>query len=381
MKSFRYAWVLLAAGLLLWSGCSKTQTADAASSASVNPSIVEAAPDPRIAEVEHPEQFPLATAELRAAHDDLIVNGSVAPDVSRTVPVNALTGGRVIEIAARLGDDVEKGQLLLKIHSADLAQALSDYQKAIADEMLARRALDRALLLFEHGALAEKEKENAQNAEDKAKVDVAAAKERIRILNGSLETLSPILEVRAPISGTIIAQNVTGGAGVKSLDNAPDLFTIADLSEIWVICDVYENNLAQVHVGDNAEVRLAAYPDRPLRARVAKIMSLLDPATRTAKVRLELSNPNGLMKPGMFATAKFVSQTTTRRVVVPASAILRLHDKDWVFRPLGGKNFRRVEVTAGPALADGTQQILSGLAPGDQVVSNALQFSSSVEQK
>jgi cobalt-zinc-cadmium efflux system membrane fusion protein len=134
-------------------------------------------------------------------------------------------------------------------------------------------------------------------------------------------------------------------------------------------------------VGDHAEVRLAAYPDRPLHARVGKIMSLLDPATRTAKVRLELANPNGLLKPGMFATAKFVSQATTRHVVVPASAILRLHDKDWVFRPIGGKNFRRTEVTAGAAQPDGTQQVLAGLAAGDKVVSNALQFSSTVDQK
>jgi cobalt-zinc-cadmium efflux system membrane fusion protein len=379
MKNVAFMLALAAPAVLVWSGCSKSQTADAASNnAPVN---VEAAPDPSVAEVDHPEQFPLATAELRAAHDDLIVNGSVQPDVSRTVPVNALSGGRVIEIGARLGDDVQKGQTLLKIHSADLALAFSDYQKAIADEVLARRALDRAMLLFEHGALAEKEKENAQNAEDKAKVDVAAAREKIRILNGNPDSPSPILEVHAPISGTIIAQNVTSGAGVKSLDNAPDLFTIADLSEVWLMCDVYENNLAQVHVGDQAEVRLAAYPDRPLHARVGKIMSLLDPATRTAKVRLELANPHGLMKPGMFATAKFVSQSATRHVIVPASAILRLHDKDWVFRPMGGKNFRRTEVTAGAAQPDGTQQVLAGLAAGDKVVSNALQFSSTVDQK
>jgi membrane fusion protein, heavy metal efflux system len=378
MKNLVLVLALVTPSVLTWSGCSKSQTADAAT---VAPSRVEPAPDPDLTEVEHPERFPLATAGLRIAHDDLTVNGSVAPDVSRTVPVNALSGGRVIEIDARLGDDVEKGQVLLKIQSADLALALSDYQKAVADELLARRALDRATLLFEHGALAEKEKDNAQNAEDKAKVDVAAARERIRILNGSLETLSPVFEVRAPVSGTIIAQNVAGGAGVKSLDNAPDLFTIADLSQVWVLCDVYENDLSRVHVGDHAEVRLAAYPDRALRGRVAKIMSLLDPATRTAKVRLELANPNCLMKPGMFATARFVSQSASRHVIVPSSAILRLHDKDWVFRPAGGKNFRRAEVTAGAPQADGTQQVLAGLAAGDQVVSNALQFSSTVEQK
>ena len=348
-----WAFAVIALSMLVWSGCSRSQMADAATAAPVR---VETAPDPSVAEVDHPEQFPLATAALRSAHDDLTVNGAVTPDVSRTVPVNALSGGRVVEIAARLGDDVQKGQILLKIHSPDLALALSDYQKALADEVLSRRALERAVILFEHGALAEKEKENAQATEDKAKVDVAAAKEKIRLMNGSLDTLSPIIEVRAPISGTIIAQNITGGAGVKSLDNAPDLFTIADLSEVWVMCDIYENNLARVHVGDAAEVRLAAYPERPLRGRVAKIMSLLDPNTRTAKVRLELANPDGLPKPGMFATARFVAQAATRHVVVPASAILRLHDKDWVFRSAGGKNFRRVEVTAGAAVGDGSSR-------------------------
>lgn len=374
---FPISLALLGASLVA-TGCSRSQNADAATNAPVK---VEAAPDPTVAEVDHPEQFPLAAAQLRSVHDDLTVNGVVAPDVSRTVPVNALSGGRVIEIQARLGDDVQKGQVLLRINSPDLSQAISDYQKALADEVLSRRALDRATVLFEHGALAEKDKETAQDVEEKAKVDVATAKERIRILNGSLDHLSPIIEVSAPISGTIVAQNITGGAGVKSLDNAPDLFTIADLSEVWILCDVYENNLSQVRVGDAAEVRLAAYPDKPLRARVGKIMSILDPNTRTAKVRLELANPNGLLKPGMFATARFVSQGATSRVVVPASAILRLHDKDWVFRPMGGKIFRRTEIVAGSAMPDGVQQVLSGLAAGDNVVTNALQFSSTTEQK
>jgi cobalt-zinc-cadmium efflux system membrane fusion protein len=367
-----------AAGVLITTGCSKGQTADAATN---TPTQVEAAPDPTVAEVDHPEQFPLIAAQSRALHDDLTVNGVVAPDVGRTVPVNALSGGRVVEISARLGDDVQQGQVLLKIHSPELAQAISDFQKAQADEMLARRSLERAQALFAHGALAEKEKENAEATEEKAKVDVATARDKIRLLNGAVDSLSPIIDVRAPISGTIVSQNTAGGAGVKSLDNSPDLFTIADLSQVWILCDVFENNLAQVHVGDAAEVRLAAYPDRPLRARVGKIMNILDPANRTAKVRLELPNPHGLLKPGMFATARFVSQAALSRIVVPSSAILRLHDRDWVFVPLGGKQFRRTEIVAGPAQADGTQAVLQGLQSGQNVVTNALQFAGTVDQK
>ncbi|HZT30409.1 MAG TPA: efflux RND transporter periplasmic adaptor subunit [Bryobacteraceae bacterium] len=361
---------------LLSAGCQRESSAKAAPV----PVKVEAAPDPNTVEVDHPEEFPLIKAEARRVHDDLSVTGVVSPDVSLTVPVNSLSGGRVVEIHARLGDLVQKGQLLLRIHSPDLAQAISDYQKAVADEILARRALERANLLFSHGALAEKDKEQAQDTEEKAKVDVRTSSERIRLLGGSVDTLSPIIEVHAPASGTIVAQNITGGAGVKSLDNSPDLFTIADLSRVWILCDVYENNLSQVHLRDFAEVRLNAYPDRKLRGRVSNISSLLDPNTRTAKVRLELANSEGLMRPGMFATAVFVSQDTQTRVFVPAAAILRLHDKDWVFRPVGGKTFRRVEVHAGAARGDGSQEILGGLQPGDQIVANALQFSSTVEQ-
>ncbi|HYM11639.1 MAG TPA: efflux RND transporter periplasmic adaptor subunit [Bryobacterales bacterium] len=377
------AWAAVAIAALLgaFTGCSRQGEVSASSSPSEPTVKIETAPDASVVEVGHPEEFPLVKVEARSARNEMLVNGVVAPDVSRTVPVNALAGGRVIEIRARLGDDVTKGQVLLRIHSADLAAAIADHQKAQADEALALKSLERAQLLVSHGAMAQKDLQQAEDTEQKAKVDVQTAAERIRILGGGVESPSSIIDVKAPASGTIIEQNTTAGAGVKSLDNSPNLFTIADLSRVWVLCDVYENNLSQVHMGDFAEVRLNAYPDRPLRGRVSNISKLLDPATRTAKVRLELDNRAGLLRPGMFATVTFISQGSHKRAVVPATAILRLHDKDWVFRPVGGARFRRAEVQGGPVTSDGMQEILAGLAPGDAVVANALQFSSTVEQK
>ncbi|MBI3664913.1 MAG: efflux RND transporter periplasmic adaptor subunit [Acidobacteria bacterium] len=365
---------------LVWAGCQREPRVNASAS---DPAAVkiEPAPDFNSVEVDHAERFPLVMVEARNTRNELMVNGAVAPDVSRTVPVNSLSGGRVIDIRARLGDDVTKGQLLLRIHSTDLAAAIAEYQKARADELLARKSLERAQLLFSHGATAQKDFEQAEDTQQKAKVDVETAAERIRILGGSEDHLSPVIEVKAPVTGTIIEQNTAAGAGVKSLDNSPNLFTIADLSHVWVLCDVYENNLGQVHWGDFAEVRLNAYPDRPLRGRVSNISRVLDPATRTAKVRLELDNATGLLRPGMFATVTFLSQGSQTRLAIPATAVLRLHDKDWVFRPEGGSKFRRTEVQAGPMMRDGWQQIPSGLEPGDQVVANALQLSSAVEQK
>ncbi len=334
---------------------------------------VEQAPDLNVIHVDKPERFPLVMATARAEVSELTANGSVAPDVSRTVPVNALSGGRVLEVRARLGDDVQQGQLLLMLNSSDMAQAFSDYKKFQSDEALAKIQNDRTQLLLSHGAVAQKDVDIAAQAYTKAKLDTQAAAERIHILGSDPERPSSLIEVRAPISGTIIEQNVTAAAGVKSLDNSPNLFTIADLSEVWIVCDVYENDLARVHVGDRAQVELNAYPGRRFAGRIANIGKLLDPATRAAKVRIELANPEGLFRSNMFATVHFLSPGSQMRTVIPATAALRLQDRDWVFVK-SGEQFRRVEIQAGPLNGDGTEQVLAGLRAGEQVVRDALLF-------
>jgi cobalt-zinc-cadmium efflux system membrane fusion protein len=338
--------------------------------------------NPNIIETEHPERFSLAVVESRKIVDKIQVNGVVSPDVSRSVAVLSLSGGRVVDIKARLGDDVRKGQVLLRIHSPDLSAAFADYQKALADELLAHKQLDRAAALYERGStIAKKDLEAAQNAEDKAQVDLKTALDRIQVLGGDPDHVSPILDVRSPISGTIVEQNVTGAAGIRSLDNSPNLFTVADLSRVWVLCDLYEDTISRVNLDDIAEVRLNAYPDRPFHGRVSNISRVLDPNTRSAKVRIELENPGRLMRSGMFVTAEIHSRKGFERPFLPTSAIVRLHDKNWVFMPLGGNRFRKIEVQTGPPAGANLQQILTGLKINDQVVVNALQFSSASEAK
>lgn len=367
--------VLCALGLM---GCSKQRVVDA--KVPDAQARIEEAPDLNAVTIEHPERFPVTTVELRKVANELAVTGVVAPDVSRNVPVVSLTSGRVADVKVRLGDEVSKGQLLLTMTSPDMSSAISDYQKFIADERLARTQLERSQLLFSKGAIAQKEVQVAEDADEKAKVDMRTSAERIRILGGRLDKLSPLIEVRAPVSGTIVEQNVTSSAGVKSLDNSPNLFTIADLSHIWVLCDVYENNLAQVHLGDRARIQLTAYPDKHFEGRVSNIGSLLDPTTRTAKVRIDLPNPNRIMRPNMFASVIFVSQGAQQKITVPVSAILRLQDRDWVFLKQGANRFHRTEVQALPA-ESGYQQIVSGVQPGDVLAANALQFSRAAENQ
>jgi cobalt-zinc-cadmium efflux system membrane fusion protein len=360
------------------SGCSREPAQAAASVAP--PATVESVPDRNIVTIANPERFPLAQAVARHESDQILANGTVAADVSRSYAVNALSSGRVLDVKARLGDDVQKGQLLLTMTSPDMSQAFADYQKFTASAALAKTQLDRFRLLYSHGASPQKDVDVAEDTYNRANIDIQAAEERIRLLGGDPRHASSLIEIHAPVSGTIIEQNVTSAAGVKSLDNSPNLFTIADLSNVWILCDVFENDLARVHLGDRAEIELNAYPNRRLAGRVTNISKLLDANTRAAKVRIELPNAAGILRPNMFAAIHFVAQGTATRTVIPSSAVLRLQDRDWVFVKLDGRRFRRTEVQAGPVNADKTQQILSGLHPGDQVVTTALTFDREVQK-
>jgi cobalt-zinc-cadmium efflux system membrane fusion protein len=357
---------------LLASGCSEHGSMDASEPRPAVPST------PNVFTVDNPQRFPLVSPVNRREPDVLSVNGTVAPDVTRTVHINALAGGRVMDVRAKLGDDVQKSQLLVVVHSPDLEAAIQQYEKDKADQHLADVALKRAQELFDHGAMAQQELDAAQNTEQKAQVDVQTDADHIRLLGGDLDHLSPTLEVKSPIRGVVVDQQVANGEAVKSLDNSQSLFMVADLSRVWVLCDVYENDLSKVHLGDIAEVRLNAYPDRVFHGTVGNISQVLDPTTRTAKVRVELANSGGLFRPQMFATVKFTSRETYQRLLLPATAILRLHDKDWVFVQADQRSFRLTQVQGGETGPDGTEEILSGVRPGDEVVSNALEFSSAV---
>jgi cobalt-zinc-cadmium efflux system membrane fusion protein len=328
--------------------------------------------------VDHPERFALVKAGEHFSAPELNATGVVSPDVSRQVPVPSLASGRIVEIDARLGDTVKKGQLLFKVRSTDIASAYSDYRKAVKNEELTKIQLDRAKLLYSNGAVAKSAVEVAQNAEDDAQVDLDTSIEHLRLLGSDPQHPTGIVAVYAPVSGTITDQQITDASGVVAL-TPPNPFTISDLSHVWVICDVYENDLAQVHVGEYAEVHLAAYPDRVLQARISNILPIMDPNIRTAKVRLEMENP-GLMRIGMFVAATFHGLNAEKRATVPSTAILHLHDRQWIYTPAGGGVFRRVEVRAGNTLPDGTQEIASGISPGDQVVRNALVLQNTVEQ-
>jgi cobalt-zinc-cadmium efflux system membrane fusion protein len=366
---------LLAASLAL-AGCKKSF--NPASGAASPVQVVETG-DAGLVTVDHPEQYPTVTAGRIDEPEELDVTGSVFPDISREIPVISMANGRVVDIRARLDDNVKKGQLLFSVQSPDISAAFDTYVKAAADEQLANKAYARARDLYAHGAISQSMLEQAEDTEKDAKADLVAANEQLKIYGVDKDHPSPIVKVYAPTSGVIVSQNITeaAAAGV-SLSGTATAFTIADLSSVWIICDVYENDLPKVSLGQVAEIKLAAYPGRTLSGRVSDIGPVLDPTTRTAKVRIEVANP-GILRLGMFVTATLQSRTKVTHTTVPASAILHLHDREWVFTPAGHGQFKRVQVDGGQMLPSGQQEILSGLAPDEPVVKDVLNLQATVE--
>jgi cobalt-zinc-cadmium efflux system membrane fusion protein len=362
--------------MLVGAGCGRREKVDAAAGAPPAEKVQEVA-DLNLIKVDHPERFSLVAA---SAHEDVPqvnATGAVNPDVEKSIPVISLASGRVVGIYAKLGDDVKKGQLLLKVYSNDIANAFQTLRQAKADEALTRRQWERAKLLYDHGAISLNDLQVAEDTHEKAEATLDAAVHAIKILGGDAAHEDAVVNITAPVSGTIVEQNITAAAAVQS-NNQPNLFTIADLSRVWVIADVYENDLPAVRLGDIADVRLNAYPDRVFHGRISNIGKVLDPNIRSAKVRVELANP-GMMRAGMFVTVTFYGLHGRSYAMVPSGAVLHLHDRDWVFVPAGQGEFRRTEVTGGKTI-DGKQEILAGLKPGQQVVNDALALNAEAEQ-
>ena len=248
------------ASLLALGGCGKGQ-GDVAAQEAPPPQQVIQGVDVTLFSVEHPEQYPPVTATRYEAPSQLVATGVVLPDISRSVPVITLASGRVVDIRARLGDTVQKDQVLLRVRSDDVAVGFDAYRKAVADELLARKQLERTKDLYAHGAMAQQDLEVAQDNEDDAKTTLDTATEHLRLLGNDPDKPNGIVDILAPISGVITDQEVTNAASVQAY-SSPNPFTISDLTTVWVVCDVYENDMATVRIGETADIKLNAFPNQ-----------------------------------------------------------------------------------------------------------------------
>lgn len=304
------------------------------------------------------------TVSEQPIENRLELGAKVQPDPTRVFRIFSPASGRILGIEVKPGDMVTRGETLALLDSSDAASAQSDFAKAKIESERALRAADREKVLFEHGAVAEKDYIDARAASDSASAELARSRQRLEVLginpSGSVDRV-PLM---SPARGIVLTVSAAPGEFSKSLDNADPLITIADLSTIWVVGDVYEKDISKVEPGKPVSVTFDAYPGQQWSGHIESLSGALDPATRTLKVRVALQNVNQRLKPEMFATIH-VSIGKHNAIVVPSSAVIHEGQTTTVFVANNGKSEQR-SVTIGQAV-DGKVEITSGLQVGQQI--------------
>jgi len=318
----------------------------------------------------------LQPATMQPAQTELLLPGKIQDDDDHYSKVSSPVIGRISEIRARLGDRVAAGDPLAVIESPDIGTAYADYVKASSDLTNARHALDLAKELFEGKALSRRDLQQAENNAQKAAAEFARAQERLLNLHVPQEELDRPLDqqqvhssvaLRAPIAGTVIERTAMLGQVVGN-DPSQTLFTIADLTTLIVVADLAEKDLARVSVGQPASIMTEAYPGVRFDGRVVYVSDMVDPATRTVKLRCRVDNLRRRLKPEMFARISLsITQHGPPFPAVPLSALLHEGDQYVLFVRTGPNRFVR-RVVAPAAITGSMAMIREGVRAGDEVV-------------
>jgi RND family efflux transporter MFP subunit len=321
----------------------------------------------------------LTQVAAQSVSDSLRLPGVVEPNAYRQVSVTPLVGGRLVSVSAQVGDRVRKAQSLAQVYSPEVAEARTKYVAARAMLDAHDRELQRTEKLVEIGAASRQELEriHAEHAAQTAEVDSARA--RLRLLGADVDPSSPsksqesaTTNVPAPIDGVVTERLANVGLNV---DASTKLFTVVDLSNVWIVADVYERDLQRVREGSRATVTTTAYPDRPLEGGVSFIDPQLNTATRTAKIRVEVANARGDLRLGMYTDVVIASPGSASVLAVPKDAVQRVGDRQFVYVSLANDStkFAEREVRLGRTLGSHVE-VMAGLAAGDSVVSKGSFF-------
>ncbi|HEX8925754.1 MAG TPA: efflux RND transporter periplasmic adaptor subunit [Terriglobales bacterium] len=325
------------------------------------------------------------TVEPTSMERVLRLPGTVAYNGFTTTPVISQVSGPVGRIAVVPGQVVRAGQPMLYVSSPDFAQLRSNYIKANDAHALAHKNYVRAQDLYAHHAIAERDFEAAQSAEIQAQADLEAAEQSLRIVGivdptNLTKSRSPEVPVSAPISGEVVERLVAPGQLLQGGNT--QCFTISDMRTVWVMVNVYQQDLSTVKVGDVARIQSDAYPD-VFTGKISYIGAALDPNTRTLQARVETQNPHEKLKKDMYVNVVLDAGTIQDALAVPDAAVLRNNDNEpFVYVSQGENKFAERLVKVGSS-SDGKTQIISGLKPGDRVVGDGslfLQFQNSLQQ-
>jgi cobalt-zinc-cadmium efflux system membrane fusion protein len=294
------------------------------------------------------------------------LNGKIEPDESKLIKVYALASGKIQSVNVELGDFVQKGQVMAILKSTEVAGNSNDLAMASSNVAMAKKSMQTAKDLYEGKLATEQDYINARLNYNKALSELNKARQVASITGGSNATYT----VRAPLNGYVIEKNITNNTAVRP-DNNSNLFAVADLSRVWVIANVYEADMSKVHLGDQVKVNTLANPNEDYLGKIDKIYNVLDPSTRTMKVRISMDNHNNELKPEMFATVKVNGQPTTKNLTIPSQAIVMDNSRNYVVvKNKNGLEVKEIELIK---RMEGTAYI-SGLSAGDLVVINSPVF-------
>jgi membrane fusion protein, heavy metal efflux system len=344
-------------------GCGPSRTQNGASGgvqAAESPNTEYVAPDSR--------GIQTRTVAVSSIPQYLDLPAHIEPDPTRVIHVFAPAGGRIVEMKVRPWDRVEKDQTLAVLESSDLARAVADYHKALSDNQMKQKELARSEELLAHHAISERQHQQAQSDADQAKAEVEATREQVQVFGMDPDHASTQLVVKAPRSGVVLDIGASSGEFSQALSAPAPLCTIADITTIWAVGDIYEKDLAAARSGEEAQVTLNAYPNEHWTGRISVVSDSVDPTTRTLRVRVVLPNADARIKPGMFGGVRIL-RSTAQGILVPASAVLREGNDAYVFVGKGNGRFERRAVTIGRS-SGSDLEILSGIVAGDVIVSH-----------
>jgi len=316
----------------------------------------------------------------------LRLTGAVAYDAFHTTPVITQVSGPVSRIAVVPGQTVERGQPMLYVASPDYSQLRTNFLKAKSAYELAQRIAARSQELYQHGAIAQADLENAQAAEVQAQGDLISAEAALKVLGitdpVALLKAPPSFEatVNSPINGLVVEQDVAVGQLLQP--GATQCFVISDIGTVWVLVNVYQKDLPYIAVGDPVTIQTDSYPD-VFQGRISYVAASLDPTTRTLQARIETANPEHKLKKDMYVIASVNAGTIKNAIAVPDAAVLRdTENQPFVYVDVGNNQFGRRSVTLGES-SKGETQITAGLKPGDRVIGDGslfLQFANSLQK-
>jgi len=310
----------------------------------------------------------------RAVADSLRLSARVELDEKHVARIGASVTGRVTEINAELGQAVKKGELLALLNSSELGKAQSDFLKAGSQVNLRRLVVQRAERLLQSGVIAEAELQDRQAVLNEAEVDLQAARDQLRVLGmneADLKSLSKERSIHSnspvtsSIAGIVIERHITLGQVVQPADS---LYTVAELSQLWLVAEVPEQQAQWAREGDQAQAEIPALPDLEVKGNLIYVADLVNPDTRTVTVRMALANPQRLIKPQMLATLK-ITKPGSQALVTPSQAVVRDADQDYVFVQIAASRFEMRRVRLGRE-ENGGRLVLDGLKSGERVVAN-----------